>query len=198
VTWGTAIKPASTGSLTASSTSVNIGANVTLTPSLTSNQTINDIESTSYSISPNSGASINGNTFTASAAGTYTVTATITYNPDGYTSLTSTVTATTTITVKNEITYTINISTDGNGSVEPSGKQQIGISGMEVTATPTDPSKFRFTKWEVSSGVQVSDPYGATTTVTATAAGTVIAHFEELQPKTIYLKTVEGTTDGYK
>ena len=93
--------------------------------------------------------------------------------------------------------YTINISTDGNGSVEPSGKQQIGISGMEVTATPTDPNRFRFTKWEVSSGVQVSDPYGATTTITATADGEVIAHFEELQPKTIYLKTVEETTDGF-
>ncbi|MEE1254051.1 MAG: hypothetical protein UHJ11_03245 [Paludibacteraceae bacterium] len=98
----------------------------------------------------------------------------------------------------NEIKHTVTISAGEGGSVSPSGDQQIGISGMEVTATPTDPRKFRFTKWEVSSGVQVSDPYGATTTVTATAAGTVIAHFEELQPKTIYLKTVEGTTDGYK
>ena len=98
----------------------------------------------------------------------------------------------------NEITYTINISTDGNGSVEPSGKQQIGIEGLEVTATPNDPSRSRFTKWEVSDGVQVADNYGATTTITATKDGEVIAHFEELQPKTIYLKTVEGTTDGYK
>ena len=97
-----------------------------------------------------------------------------------------------------EIKYTVNISTDGNGSVSPSGDQQIGISGIEVTATPNDPSRSRFTKWEVSGGVQVSDPYGATTTVTATTVGSVIAHFEELQPKTIYLKTVEGTTDGYK
>ena len=97
-----------------------------------------------------------------------------------------------------EIKYTVNISTDGNGSVSPSGDQQIGISGMEVIATPNDPSRSRFTKWEVSGGAQVSDPYGATTTVTATTVGSVIAHFEELQPKTIYLKTVEGTTDGYK
>lgn len=97
-----------------------------------------------------------------------------------------------------EITYTVNISTDGNGSVSPSGDQQIGIEGLEVTAAPNDPSRFRFTKWEVSGGAQVADNYGATTTITATAAGTVIAHFEELQPKTIYLKTVEGTTDGVK
>ena len=97
-----------------------------------------------------------------------------------------------------EIKYTVNISTDGNGTVKPSGEQQIGIEGLEVTATPKDPSGFRFTKWEVSGGAIVADNYGATTTVTATAEGTVIAHFEELQPKTIYLKTVEGTTDGVK
>jgi hypothetical protein len=52
---------------------VNIGANVTLTPSLTSNQTINDIKSTSYSINPNSGASINGNTLTQSGLGTVSI-----------------------------------------------------------------------------------------------------------------------------
>ena len=96
----------------------------------------------------------------------------------------------------NEITYTINISTDGNGTVSPNGNQQIGIVGLEVTATPNDPSRFRFTKWEVSGGALVADNYGATTTVTATADGEVIAHFEELRPKTIYLKTVEGTDDG--
>ena len=100
VTWGTQ-KPTSSGSLAASSTSVNTGTNVTLTPSLTSNTTYNEIKSTSYSISPASGASINDNTFTATAAGTYTITATITYNPRGYASLTSTTTATTTITVQN-------------------------------------------------------------------------------------------------
>ena len=376
--WST-YQPTSNASLTASSASVYTNTNVTLTPSLTSNTTYNDIKSTSYSINPSSGASISGNTFTATTAGTYTVTATITYNAKGYTGITSTATATAEIEVKNsevlstitittnpaeggrievdgqpftpgntvqvgatatkqvttipnegygvtswefkgaakyitgsntvtlasdgsgktgelianyiplsrniqfdkqsgeggtetatvtytqnnyspasvvaptragytfggyysedkgegvqvvsaegawlanatdytdangnwlqsaenttlyaqwtEITYTVNISTDGNGSVSPSGKQQIGISGMEVTATPTDPSKFRFTKWEVSGGAQVADPYGATTTITATEDGEVIAHFGELQPKTIYLKTVEGTTDGYK
>lgn len=98
----------------------------------------------------------------------------------------------------NEIKHTVTISAGENGTVSPSGEQQIGIGGLEVTATPEDPSKFRFTKWEVSGGALVADNYGATTTITATAEGTVIAHFEELQPKTIYLKTVEGTTDGVK
>ena len=98
VTWSTQ-KPASTGTLTASSTSVEVGTDVTLTPSLTSNTTYNEIQSTSYAISPSTGASVSGNTFTATAAGTYTVTATITYNPRGYSSLTSTVSPTVTITV---------------------------------------------------------------------------------------------------
>ena len=95
-----------------------------------------------------------------------------------------------------ENTYTVNISTDGNGTVSPSGDQEIGVVGLEVTATPNN--RFQFAGWEVSDGIQVADNYGATTTITATAEGTVIAHFEELQPKTIYLKTVEGTTDGFK
>ena len=98
VTWSTQ-KPASTGALAATSTSVEVGTNVTLTPSLTSNTTYNEIKSTSYAISPSTGASVSGNTFTATAAGTYTVTATITYNPRGYSSLTSTVSPTVTITV---------------------------------------------------------------------------------------------------
>lgn len=97
-----------------------------------------------------------------------------------------------------EDTYTVTISADENGSVSPSGDRQIGISGIEVTATPTDPSKFKFAKWEVTGGAQVESSYSYKTKVTATADGSVIAHFEELQPKTIYLKTVEGTTDGYK
>ena len=118
VTWSTQ-KPASTGSLTASSTSVEVGTNVTLTPSLTSNTTYNEIKSTSYAISPSTGASVSGNTFTATAAGTYTVTATITYNPRGYSSLTSTVTASTTITVKEScITATLSWASTFDGSMK--------------------------------------------------------------------------------
>lgn len=131
VTWGTAIKPASTASVTANYTSVNIGDEVTLTPSLTSNQTINDIKSTTYTISPSTDASVNDNKFTATAAGTYTVTAEITYNPDGYTSLTSKESATVTITVIDPCTPTATISSavlNGNvislgGSMTTCGKE---------------------------------------------------------------------------
>ena len=95
-----------------------------------------------------------------------------------------------------EITYTVNISTDGNGTVSPSGDQEIGIEGLEVTATPNN--RFQFAGWEVTGGAQVADENSATTTITAKEPGTVTAHFKELELKTIYLKTVEGTTDGVK
>ena len=95
-----------------------------------------------------------------------------------------------------EIKHTVTISAGENGSVDPSGERQIGIVGIDVTATPTDATRFRFAKWEVTGGAQIVDATSATTRITATAEGTVTAHFEELQPKTIYLKTVEGTEDG--
>lgn len=99
----------STVTLSASSNNVNENDVVTLTPSLTTNADLNKIKSVSYSIAPNSGASIDGNEFKATAAGTYTVTATITYNAKGYTDITKTTTATETITVTaasgHKITY---------------------------------------------------------------------------------------------
>ena len=163
--WGTAIKPASTGSLTASATSVNIGTNVTLTPSLTSNQTINDIKSTTYSISPNSGAIIEGNTFTATKSGTYTVTATITYNPDGYTSLTSTVSPTVTITVK-QPTYSYTVTAGAGGRVTPTSGTVAQGSGVTIEATPND--GYEFDKWTATNGT-LANANSASTTFTPSA-----------------------------
>ncbi|WP_316630671.1 hypothetical protein [uncultured Ruminococcus sp.] len=60
---------------------------------------MNEYKSVSYSISPSSGASISGNTFTPTSAGTYTVTATVTYNAKGFPDATATATKTATITV---------------------------------------------------------------------------------------------------
>lgn len=131
-TWGQ-YKPTSTGKLTASATTVNISENVTLTPSLTSNTNINTIKSTSYSISPTSGASTSGNIFTATAAGTYTVTATITYHPNGYSSLTSTVIATTTVTVTNP-TYTVTFNANGHGTAPTAQTVSQGSKAKQPTA----------------------------------------------------------------
>ena len=188
VTWGTAIKPASTGSLSASSISVNIGANVTLTPSLTSNQTINDIQSTSYSISPNSGASISGNTFTATKAGTYTVTATITYNPDGYTSLTSTVSPTVTIKVN---PWTITWNPNG-GSVTPTSSTYDGATAVSLP-TPTR-TGYNFDGWytAASGGTKIND-IGTTTKPTSN-----VTYYAHWTPKTytITLNANGGASNG--
>ena len=186
--WGTAVKPASTGSLSASSASVNIGANVTLTPSLTSNQTINDIKSTTYSISPNSGASTSNNTFTATKSGTYTVTATITYNPDGYTSLTSEVRPTVTITVN---PWTITWNPNG-GSVTPTSSTYDGATAVSLP-TPTR-TGYNFDGWytAASGGTKIND-IGTTTKPTSN-----VTYYAHWTPKTyaITLNANGGASDG--
>ena len=85
-----------------------------------------------------------------------------------------------------ENTYSVTISAGANGSVDPSGPQQVGASGRSVTATANFGYKFK--NWTVTGGVQVADANSITTTVTATAEGTITAHFTELQPTTVYLK----------
>ena len=127
VTWGTAVKPASTASVTAASTSINVGENTTLSAALTSNTDLNTISSTSYTTT--TGASIDGNTFTATTPGTYTVTATVTYYPNAYSSLTSTVETTTTITV-NAATYTVKKSESG----ATDGTVKLGTTTLSTTA----------------------------------------------------------------
>ena len=111
VTWGTAVKPASTASVTAASTSIKVGESTALSAALTSNADINTLKSATYATTD--GASVSDNTFTATTPGTYTVTATVTYHPNAYTDLTSTATATTTITVEDPCTLPSEISISG-------------------------------------------------------------------------------------
>ena len=109
----------STASLSATSTSIAIGGTSTLTPSLSSNSTYNDIKSTSYSVTTNPGSAgsvTSGGVFSATAAGSYTVTATVTYNAKGFTGITKTATATKTITVYSSITLHDNNGGSNNGS----------------------------------------------------------------------------------
>ncbi len=162
-TWSTQ-QPTSAGSLSASSTSVNTGEAVTLTPSLTSYTTYNEIKTTTYTVSPSSGASVSGNTFTATAAGTYTVTATITYNPKGYDTLTKTVTATTTITVT-QPGYSYTVTAGEGGSVSP---ESGTATSVEITATPA--TGYEFTGWTFTNG-SVASASSATTTFTPSANG---------------------------
>ena len=109
----------STASLAASSTSVAIGTNVTLTPSLSSNATYNEIKSTSYDVTtnPNSGGTVtSAGVFSATKAGSYTVTATVTYNAKDFSGITKTATATKTITVYATVTFDREGGSGGTGS----------------------------------------------------------------------------------
>ena len=116
----------SNASLAASSTSITTAQTATLTPSLSSNSTYNDIKSTSYSVTRNSGSgtgSVSNGVFSATAAGTYTVTATVTYNAKGFTGITKTATATKQITV--------------TAANTPLTTPTISLSSSSVTASPT-------------------------------------------------------------
>ena len=194
-TWS-AKKVASTGKLTASSTNVSENEAVTLTPALTSNTAINTIQSTTYSISPATGASIDGNTFTATAAGTYTVTATIKYRLNGYTSSTfeSTVDATTIITVTSaaEPKHDVTVSWKC-GETELQASQTLSVG--ESTANTAEAPEFKdytFSGWDLGSGVQSADANANPISITTKASGdyTLTAKYTYIEPiiKTIYCK----------
>ncbi len=189
-TWGTAVKPSSTAQVTPSVTSVETGTAVTLTPSLTSNASLNTISSTTYSVSP-SGASVSGNTFTATAAGTYTVTATVTYHPNGYSSLTSTATATTTITVT-EPGYTYTVTAGEGGSITSTPTSGTAQS-VEVTATPS--TGYHFVGWECTNG-SVVDESAASTTFTPSANGAVAHATFEKNTYTVKFTDIDGNQIG--
>ena len=156
------------------------------------------------STTSSSGTIASGNSSTTcSAARTATVTYTVSDVKAGYTfvgwydgttqkstnttySYNATEAKTITARFKQETTYTVTINAEANGSVSPSGDQQIGASETSITATPD--AGYRFVNWTVTGGATVANATNATTTVTATTNGTVTAHFEEIPPKTIYLK----------
>ena len=119
----------SSASLSASKTSVLVGENVTLTPSLSSNATYNTIKSTTYSVTtnPNSGGKVtSAGVFSATKPGTYTVTATVTYNAKDFTGITKTATATKTINV-HETHYVL------RGSINATGDPKGGMAGWDAT-----------------------------------------------------------------
>lgn len=79
--------------------------------------------------------------------------------------------------VSSEQKYTINITNGTGGTVSPSGDQQVGATGINITATPN--TGYRFKEWTVSGGASVGNLTSATTTLTATAAGKVTANFDQ-------------------
>lgn len=147
--WST-YKPTSTASLTASPTSTYVDNNVTLTPALTSNKDANTYSSTAYTVNPAT-ASVNGNTFTATTAGTYTVTATVTYYAKGCPTLTSTTQATAKITVEAQHSVTISYKC-GNNNIQSATTSSVGESTSKSITAPTI-TGYKFSSWTLGNGI---------------------------------------------
>ena len=82
--------------------------------------------------------------------------------------------------------FTVTISNDGNGTTTPSGEQQVGASGISVTATPK--GGYRFKNWTATTGITITNTTSATTTIKASQAGTVTANFE-VEPCVYFINT---------
>ena len=182
----------SKGKLVASSANVSENEAVTLTPSLTTNTAINTILSTEYTISPATGASVSGNTFTATAAGTYTVTATIKYRLNGYisTSFESTATAEATITVASaaEPKHDVKVTWMG-GATELQPSQTLSVG--ESTEYPVEAPEFKdytFSGWTLGTGVQSTNETANPISITTKASGdyTLTANYTEIPKVTVY------------
>ena len=201
--WGT-YQPVSNASLTSSATNIFVGGQATLTAKLSSNTNVNTLKSTSYAISPNTGASISGNTFTATAEGTYTVTATVTYYPNGCTGLTSglkTATATTTIVaeVPAEEVHDVTVSYLC-GSTKVADPTTVNTVGVETPVKVTAPeiAKYTFANWTLGADVTTTDALTSNEINITTKAGgsdfTLVANYEKA--KLTYTVTVPAGTEN--
>ena len=94
-------------------------------------------------------------------------------------------------TAKEETKYDVTISANANGSVDPSGKQKVGATGINVTATPNP--GYQFKQWSYTAGAKANPLNTATTLVTATGNGTVTASFEEI----LYDITITSNNAAY-
>ena len=202
VVWST-YQPVSNASLATSAANLFVGAQATLTPSLSSNANVNTIKSTSYSVSPATG-SVTNNKFTATAAGEYTVTATVTYYPNGCTSLTSglkTATATTTIVaeVPAEETHDVTVSYLC-GSTKVADPITVNTVGVETPVKVTAPeiAKYTFSNWILGADVTTEDALTNTDINITTKAGgsdfTLTANYEKA--KLTYTVTVPAGTEN--
>ena len=117
------------------------------------------------------------------------------YNANGTSARTWNKAAATTLYAQwTENKYNVIISTEGNGTTNQTGIKSVGIEGITITATPNTGNAFK--QWNVTGGAKVASTTSVSTTVTATAAGTVTAVFAELPANTVYLKPVEWANDG--
>lgn len=86
--------------------------------------------------------------------------------------------------------FAVTINNDGNGTTTPSGEQQVGASGISVTATAKE--GYRFKNWTATTGITITNTTSATTTIKASQAGTVTANFE-VEPCVYFINTARWT-----
>ncbi|MCR5846847.1 MAG: InlB B-repeat-containing protein [Lachnospiraceae bacterium] len=95
-------------------------------------------------------------------------------------------------------TYTVKVSTDGNGTAKTSVSS--GVAGTNVTITATANDGFEFKEWQVvSGGVKLSDSKNAKTTFkigTANVEVKAIFEKETIDPPVPTVYTVTLSTDG--
>lgn len=86
---------------------------------------------------------------------------------------------------------TVNSNDESMGTVSPASVQAGETTNPSITATPKE--GYDFTGWTATGGASVADENSATTTVSATAAGTVTANFAAKQT---YAITVASADNG--
>ena len=97
-----------------------------------------------------------------------------------------------TVTYPVPATYAVTISAGEGGTVSPSGEQQVGGTPVTITATPN--TGYVFDKWTASTNqITIDNANAASTTVTATAAGTVTANFKTASYLVDYHANGHGT-----
>ena len=87
-----------------------------------------------------------------------------------------------------EITYSVQVkSADNNqGTTNPANVNAGQFTDITITATPK--IGYAFKNWTATTGITITNPNSASTTIKATQAGTVTANFEEKPATTIYLE----------
>lgn len=184
-------------------------ASTTITATATGTLTANFRSTATNSLTVVAGAnikSVTGSTDPVILGSTYPITATPetgysfstwTANPAANATFGSATTANTTVTVKNgsvtvtasatENLYAITVQSSNNshGTVTKSADKAGITTSITITATPE--SGYRFVNWTTATdGITIANATDASTTVTATAAGTITANFEEIPLETIY------------
>lgn len=88
--------------------------------------------------------------------------------------------------------YTVTIANDGNGTTNPSGEITVQKDAT-VSITATANTGYAFKEWTVTGGATVASATTATTTISATAAGSVTATFVPV----IYFKNTLEWSEVY-